>query len=140
MTSYYDALETRDPELREREQFAALRKQIANAQANAPYFARLLADVDADDMKDRAALAKLPVTRKSDFTELQKHEFRRSQACSLSRPASSLAFSCRRVPFSIPKPGVPISGEWRAHCTQRDFAQASSSTTPFPITSRRRAS
>src|SRR6185436_14461557 len=71
MTSYYDALETRDPELREREQFAALRKQIAQAQANAPYFARLLSGIDPTDIRDRAALSRLPVIRKSDFTELQ---------------------------------------------------------------------
>ena len=71
MTDYYDALETRDPELREREQFAALRKQIANAQSHAPYFARLLAGVDPAAIANRAALATLPVTRKSDLTELQ---------------------------------------------------------------------
>jgi phenylacetate-CoA ligase len=70
--SHYDALETRDAESREQDQFAALRKQIANAQKNAPYFARLFADVDAEAIHDRAALAQLPVTRKSDLTDLQK--------------------------------------------------------------------
>jgi phenylacetate-CoA ligase len=71
VTSYYDALETRDPETREREEFAALRRQIAHAQRHAPYFARLLAGVDAEDIADRAALSKLPVTRKSELTGLQ---------------------------------------------------------------------
>ena len=62
---YYDALETRDPELRERALFAALPGQIAHARAKAPYFTELLAEVDPAAVTDRAALAKLPLTRKS---------------------------------------------------------------------------
>ena len=69
---FYDNLETRDPELREREQFSALRRQIAHARANAPYFAQLLAGVDPAEITDRTALARLPVTRKSDLTGLQQ--------------------------------------------------------------------
>jgi phenylacetate-CoA ligase len=71
---YYDELETRDPDQREREQFAALRAQIAHAQQRSPYFGRLLAGVQPADVGDRAALARLPVTRKSDLTGLQKGE------------------------------------------------------------------
>ena len=69
---YYDALETRDPAEREREQFTELQRQIAHAQKNAPYFGRMLAGVDPAAVKDRAGLARLPVTRKSDLTELQR--------------------------------------------------------------------
>src|SRR5262245_39859506 len=69
---FYDSLETRDPAEREREQLAALRRQVAHAQQNAPYFARLLAGVDPAGIVNRAALARLPVTRKSDLTGLQK--------------------------------------------------------------------
>lgn len=69
---FFDSLETRDPAQREAEQFAALRLQLANAQTKAPYFARILAGVDAADVTDRAALAALPVTRKADLIELQK--------------------------------------------------------------------
>jgi phenylacetate-CoA ligase len=69
---FFDKLETRDPALREKEQFAALRAQIANAQKSAPYFSRVLAGIDAAAITDRAALAKLPVTRKSDLIDLQK--------------------------------------------------------------------
>jgi phenylacetate-CoA ligase len=72
VTSYYDKLETRDPGQREREQFAALRRQIAHAKENAPYFGKLYTDVEPADITERAALAKIPVTRKSDLTELQK--------------------------------------------------------------------
>ena len=69
---YYDDLETRDPEQRERALIAALPGQIRHAKANTVYFARLLGDIDADAIRDRKALARLPVTRKSDLIALQK--------------------------------------------------------------------
>ncbi len=69
---YYDDLETRDPEQRERAHMHALPGQIAHAKSNSAYFARLLRDVDADAIRDRKALAALPVTRKSDLIALQK--------------------------------------------------------------------
>jgi len=72
MAQYFDTLETRDPELREREQLAQLPRQVARAMANAPAFARILAGVDAKAIATRAALAGLPVTRKSDLLLLQK--------------------------------------------------------------------
>ncbi len=72
MTDHYDALETRDPESRERAIFERLPKQVAHAKAHASAFARLLAGVDPAAVTSRAALARLPVTRKSDLTELQK--------------------------------------------------------------------
>ncbi len=72
MSDTYDQLETRSPDRREAELFAALPAQIAHAKANAPYFTRLLADVDPAAVRDRASLATLPVTRKSDLIALQK--------------------------------------------------------------------
>ena len=51
MMEFFDSLETRDPAQREEEQFAALRAQIANAQQQAPYFARVLAGVNAADIR-----------------------------------------------------------------------------------------
>ena len=72
MTDYYDDLETRDPEQRERALFGALPGQIRHAKANAAHFARLLRDVDAGAIRDRKTLAGLPVTRKSDLIALQK--------------------------------------------------------------------
>jgi phenylacetate-CoA ligase len=74
MTGHFDALETRDPEVRERAMMDALRRQIAHAKTNAPAFARLLAGVDPEGVTSRAALAAVPVTRKSDLGELQKAE------------------------------------------------------------------
>jgi phenylacetate-CoA ligase len=57
---------------RETEQFAALRAQIAHAQSQSAYFAGVLKGVAPADIKNRGALAALPVTRKSDLIELQK--------------------------------------------------------------------
>jgi len=71
-TRHYDALETRDPQERERALLAALPQQVAHAKANAPYFTALFEDVDPRVVNSRAALAKLPVTRKSALLALQK--------------------------------------------------------------------
>ncbi|CAG0952795.1 phenylacetate-CoA ligase [Burkholderiales bacterium] len=72
MTDHFDALETRDPDARERTMLERLPKQIAHARTHAPAFARLLADVDPASVTSRAALARVPVTRKSDLSDLQK--------------------------------------------------------------------
>jgi len=71
-TRHYDTLETRDPQERERALLAALPQQVAHAKANAPYFTALFEDVDPRVVNSRAALAKLPVTRKSALLALQK--------------------------------------------------------------------
>src|SRR4030095_8280869 len=70
--SFYDALEIRDPAEREQDLLAALPKQIAQARTAAPAFAKILDGVKPGDITSRAALAKLPVTRRSELCELQK--------------------------------------------------------------------
>ena len=72
MTEYFDALESRPPAQREAALMAALPNQVGHAQKAAPAFATLLAGVDADSICSRAALARLPVTRKHDLASLQK--------------------------------------------------------------------
>jgi phenylacetate-coenzyme A ligase PaaK-like adenylate-forming protein len=72
MPDHYDALETRDPEARERALLAALPAHLGHAQKNAPGWARILAEIDPRKVTSRAALARLPVTRKSDLGGLQK--------------------------------------------------------------------
>jgi phenylacetate-CoA ligase len=67
----YDALETRPPDVREREQFGQLPEQIARAMT-APGWAKQLAGVDPKSVTSRAALAKLPVLPKSSIVNLQK--------------------------------------------------------------------
>ena len=48
MPDHFDALETRDPEARERDLLDRLPKQVAHAKANAPGFARIAAGSDSD--------------------------------------------------------------------------------------------
>lgn len=72
MTDFYDKLEVRDPAEREQDLLAALPKQIAQAQTAAPAFAKILDGIKARDITSRDALAKLPVTRKSELLDLQK--------------------------------------------------------------------
>ncbi|AYH45578.1 AMP-binding protein [Azoarcus sp. DN11] len=96
--NYYDARETRDPAERERELMARLPAHIAHAKANAPAFAGLLEGVDPATITSREALARLPVTRKSELVERQK----------ASRPFGGFAATkwgpgCRRV-FASPGP------------------------------------
>jgi len=72
VVEFYDALETREPELREREQFAALPRIIACAKA-APGWAEQLAQVEPESVASRSALVKLPVLRKADLRERQRN-------------------------------------------------------------------
>jgi phenylacetate-CoA ligase len=74
MPEHFDALETRDPETRERAQLAALPARIALAKSRTRAYARIFADFDPASVTTRAALARLPVTRKSELLELQKTE------------------------------------------------------------------
>jgi phenylacetate-CoA ligase len=71
MAEFYDALETRDPAVREKELFAQLPETIARAMT-APGWAAHLKGVDPTAVTSRAALAKLPVLRKSDLPAMQK--------------------------------------------------------------------
>jgi phenylacetate-CoA ligase len=69
---HYDDLETRPPATRESALLAELPRQIAHAKNNAPGFGRILKGFDPAAVTSREALAKLPVTRKSDLVDLQK--------------------------------------------------------------------
>ena len=72
MNNFYDALETRRPEDREATHMAALAAHVAHAQDRSPAMRELLAGIDASAVTDRAALARLPVTRKGELHERQK--------------------------------------------------------------------
>ena len=72
MTDCYDALETRDPAVREADLMAALPRQIAHAQQHTRAFADLLQGVNASTVTSRQALAALPVTRKHELLARQQ--------------------------------------------------------------------
>ncbi len=69
---HFDDLETRSPQAREAALMAALPVHLAHAKKSAPGWARILKDTDPAAVNSRAALARLPLTRKSDLGELQK--------------------------------------------------------------------
>ena len=71
MPEHYDSMETRDPAVREREQLARLSEIVARAMT-APGWAKHLSGVNPKAIISRAALASLPVLRKSDISALQK--------------------------------------------------------------------
>jgi phenylacetate-CoA ligase len=71
MTDHYDSLETRDPAIREAELFSRLPDVLRKALA-APGYAEHLRGVDPAEITSRAALATLPVLRKSDLPALHK--------------------------------------------------------------------
>ena len=71
MTTHYDTLETRDPAVREAALMAALPAQVAAAK-KVPALAGKLEGVDPATVASRAALARLPVTRKHELLERQQ--------------------------------------------------------------------
>jgi phenylacetate-CoA ligase len=70
--SYYDPLETRDPDEREADLMDKLARQVAHAKETTHYYFQALAGVNPFECATRAALARLPLTRKRDLIELQK--------------------------------------------------------------------
>jgi phenylacetate-CoA ligase len=74
MSKHFDALETRTTDERKSALATRLPLQIAHAKANTAYFAESLKNVDAAAITSTAALAALPVVRKSDLIELQKQQ------------------------------------------------------------------
>ena len=68
---YFDELETRSPESRERELFDRLPDLIEHAQKKSSGWKKHLHDVNATEIDSRSSLTNLPVLRKSELMELQ---------------------------------------------------------------------
>jgi phenylacetate-CoA ligase len=71
MTEFFDPLECRDPAVREARLMAALPQQVAAA-LRTPAYAERFAGIDAATVDSRAALARLPVTRKHELLTRQQ--------------------------------------------------------------------
>jgi phenylacetate-CoA ligase len=71
MTDHYDTLETREPAMREAELFSRLPDVLRKAMT-APAYAERLKGIDPAAITSRAALARLPLLRKSDLPALHK--------------------------------------------------------------------
>ena len=102
MSDYFDALETRDPALREAALLSSLPLQVAHAKLASPAFAQIFKDVDPAAVTSRAALAKLPVTRKHELLELQLSS--RSRGGSVFGGFSTHGFGAQ-VPRVFASPG-----------------------------------
>jgi phenylacetate-CoA ligase len=85
---HYDALETRDPAAREAELFSRLPDVLRKALA-APGYAEHFGSIDPARINSRAALATLPVLRKSDLPAL--HKAAPPFGGFVSKPASAFA-------------------------------------------------
>jgi phenylacetate-CoA ligase len=114
MTEFFDALETRSPASREAALLAALPRQISHAQTHAPAFAQILAGVDAASITSRAALTRLPVTRKHALLKLQLDS--RGHGGSVFGGFSSVGFGAH-MPRVFASPG-PI---YEPEGTARDY-------------------
>ena len=103
MSEHYDALEHRPPDAREAALLRALPAHIAHAKAQAPAFARSLAQIDAAAVTSRAALATLPVIRKHALLEQQKAA--RAAGGNVFGGFSALGFG-RQMPRVFASPGT----------------------------------
>lgn len=111
MSQFYDALESRDPAVREAALLAALPAQIANAKTNSPAFAQILANVNPEAITTRQALAALPVTRKSELHALQKEQ--RANGGDPFGGFSTLAYGAK-LPRIFASPGPIYEPEGKA--------------------------
>ncbi|HSF95818.1 MAG TPA: AMP-binding protein [Thermohalobaculum sp.] len=109
MTDFYDDLETRDPPVRETALFECLRAQVALAQEKAPGFAAHLAGVEAASLTGRAALARLPVLRKTTLIDRQKAD--PPFGGLTTRPAREFD-RIFQSPGPIYEPGMAATADW----------------------------
>ncbi len=145
MTEHYDALETRDPAEREHDLFSRLPDVLRKAMA-APAYAEHLEGIDPAAITSRAALARLPVLRKSELPALHKAAPRwRACRCCANPICLPCIESRRRSVDSSPDPRdrsdvcshplarsssprrrTAIHGAAHERCSPRAFARATS--------------
>ena len=121
MSKHYDTLETRTPDEREKALMQALPQQIAHAKANAPFFAEWLKDVDPAAVTSRAALARLPVLRKSMLGEVQKKNPPMGGLIAVPHEQGRGTSSCRPARSSRSTPTSPTISAARARCMPAGF-------------------
>ena len=120
MSDFYTALcaaEKRPPALRNEAQLHELPVQIKQAQQKSAAFAKILKDVNAYEVTSRAALARLPVTRKTELLDRQK-EARSVTATTMSVADifggfSSIAYGAN-MPRVFASPGTIYEPEGKA--------------------------
>jgi len=113
---FFDALEQRSPAARAADHFSALPAQIRHAQAHAPALATILQGVDAQAITTRAALARLPVTRKYELLALQQKHRAPGGSGNVFGGFSALAFGAS-MPRVFASPGTLYEPEG----TRKDY-------------------
>ena len=129
--AHYDALESRDPAARERELFTRLPEAIARAMTAAGW-ARQLKGVEPKSIGSRAALAKLPLLRKSDLLSLQK-DSPPFGGFNVTPPGKAKRLHMSPGPIFEPEGSAPTSAGRRARRSPRVSVQATSCTIRIPI-------
>ena len=110
MSEFFDNLETRDPQERQQALIQSLSTQIAHAKNKAPIYKTLLDDVNPDKITDIAAIAKLPITRKSELIEQQQKSHPFGGYAAISTPELAHIFAS---PGPIYEPGSNRHDYWR---------------------------
>ena len=119
MSDFYNVLvtaEKRPHADRERVQLQALPKQVKHAQQTSAAFAEILAGLDATAVISRAALARLPVTRKTELLDRQKAARTAVGAADMANifgGFSSIGFGAH-MPRVFASPGTIYEPEGRA--------------------------
>ena len=121
VSDLFDEQEARDPAEREAALMSQLPSIIAAAKRHCPAYRRLFSEVEPAAVVDRAALARLPLTRKSELIELQRHDppFGGFAAVPLSALRADLRLA--RADLRTGRRGGPISSAWRGRCTPPGF-------------------
>jgi len=106
----YDTLETRDPAQRETSLFTRL-PDILKRAAMAPAYAERLRGIDLERIRNRAALATLPILRKADLPALQRSAFPFGDFVPVSPGSFARLFTS---PGPIFEAEAAITDPWRA--------------------------
>ncbi|MCB1850300.1 MAG: AMP-binding protein [Gammaproteobacteria bacterium] len=110
MTDYYDALETRDPDQRERDLIFQVAAQVAHAKSATPAYTKRFADLDAADITSAAAFTRMPLTRKTELLELQRNTLPFGGFSAVSGANLAYIFAS---PGPIYEPGTRRPDFWR---------------------------
>jgi phenylacetate-CoA ligase len=110
MTEYYDSLETRDPQERQQALVGSVSAQIAHVKKHSPIYKKLLANVNPGQITDIEAIAKLPITRKSELIEQQQKKRPFGGYAAIVAPDLAHIFAS---PGPIYEPGSNRHDYWR---------------------------
>jgi phenylacetate-CoA ligase len=110
MSEFFDSLETRDPQERQQALIQAVSAQVGHAKNKAPAYKTLLADIDPGEINDIAAIARLPITRKSELIEQQQKYHPFGGYAAIKAPELAHVFAS---PGPIYEPGSNRHDYWR---------------------------